>query len=98
MSSPFPRLGSQISKLDETTWLGLAAVVCVSYELGLVNTALHGRSIEEMDAGLLHFYVACRDLGVQQEKEDLPVPMEFRQVFREWAEERVSFVEFIDEQ
>ena len=45
----------------------------------------------------LRRYIRCRLTHDTDELPDLPVPVRFRQTFRDWAEGRVNFVEFLEE-
>jgi len=84
--------------LDEATCLGFAVVVCVSDELARPYHS-EGRIAQPADktsaAGLLYQYLARRREQGSDGLPDLPVPAEFRQLFRDWAEGQVSFVEFV---
>jgi hypothetical protein len=45
-------------------------------------------------SGLLYRHAARRANWEAEPLPDLPVPEQFRQLFRDWAEGRVNFVEF----
>ncbi len=45
----------------------------------------------------LRSYITQRTGGADYELRDLPVPESLRQVFRDWADNRVNFVEFLAE-
>jgi NACHT domain len=86
--------------VSDVTALGLAAVICAAEE-----TTTRPRPDRLYDphpeltglAGLLYRYVVRRATGMPDNLPDLPVPERFRQVFRDWAEGRVDFVEVLEE-
>jgi hypothetical protein len=96
-------LTTSLPTLDEDGNVGVAALLCIGIELaGPVAKKLAGPSVLELERGTrsepsLLWYIARRLTGeayVTGELPDLAVPAEFRQLFRDWAGQRVDFVEF----
>jgi NACHT domain len=91
------------SGLDELCALGIAAVICVDAELSQsrIGAGIPPGKFQLGDLGpLLDFYVTgrlMRSFGLLFELPDLPLPEEFRQVFKDWGEGRVNFVGFLGE-
>lgn len=92
---------------DEVPILGIVTVMCMSIELTcrarlISRTGLLPQdATEHQETGLgppLYRYITRRLTRQDDELPDLPVPSPFRQVFLDWAEGRVDFVEFVDEQ
>jgi hypothetical protein len=84
--------------LDEIENLGIAAAACIHLEL-LAYSAPRASLYEPSsalteDPPRLFRYLSRRTSGADYELEDLPVPDKFKQLFRDWAEGRVNFVEF----
>ncbi len=83
---------------------GMAAVLCLAVEMEqiLFIPTLPGRKdLEEPDPGSMRplvWYIARRLGGHTAELPDLPVPTEFGQLLRDWADGRIDFVEFHDRQ
>ena len=80
--------------LDEVANLGTAVLLCATLEF---DSALR-RKVENLSSSsengrveLLFRYLMYR-LNGHHRLPDLPVPVEFRQLFRDWAEKRVDFV------
>jgi hypothetical protein len=87
--------------LDEVACLGFAAVVCVTDELKQEDDRRASSSGPELSTGterLLYRYLIRRRTGSGNALPELPVPPPFRQVFLDWAEGRVDFVEFVAEE
>jgi hypothetical protein len=84
---------------DEQLSLGIATVMCMGIELAGMS-ASDARPVagpqESSTGSLLRRYFTCRLTHDADELPDLPVPAQFRQVFRDWAEGRVNFVELAD--
>jgi hypothetical protein len=91
---------------DELPVLGIAAVMFMGIELtrragfisrtGLISRHTTGHQKNSFGS-LLYRYITRRLTRQADELPDLPVPFQFRQAFLEWAENRVNFVDFIDE-
>jgi hypothetical protein len=93
--------------LDEVSFLGLAAVICVNCELTLGEAPrwLSAPSAPQFNLGgsvfLLDQYITRREKSVEAEHPDLPdlpdlpVPAQFRQLFRGWADGKIHFVRSI---
>ena len=94
----------ELPDLEQDGNLGTAAVLCLAIELGGIKVADPSQdpdAITEPGHGstrALARYIARR-AGVEAgELPDLPVPAEFRHVFRDWAANRVNFVEVTEGQ
>jgi len=91
----------RIPVLDELGNLGVAIVMCAAVESAWGPQRWFGRllpSAAENDrVNPLLWYLDHRAAGGAGELPELPVPVTFRQVLRDWAEKRVSFVEFLAE-
>jgi len=91
--------GVHVPALDEAGCLGATACLCIILELYLLNRTsvmlpdflvpAEGRRPDSLIQ-----YLNCRISGHDSALPDLPVPTEFRQLFRDWAGGRVNFVEF----
>jgi NACHT domain len=85
---------------DEEVTLGLAAVVCVSIELS-GRTVWKERNPHRLPEGLamllFQYEMTRRQRLTSAALPDLPVPVQFKQVFRDWAVGRVDFVEIVPE-
>ena len=46
---------------------------------------------------LIYRYISRRRRGHSDQLPDLPVPAQFRPLFRDWAERHVNFVEYVDD-
>jgi hypothetical protein len=90
----------QLATLDEIESLGIAATACIGFEMlnlargdGILGPYL----MPTVGSPLLSQYIGSRMSRADYQLEDLPVPNEFRQIFRDWAEGCVSFVGFPSE-
>jgi NACHT domain len=84
---------------DEQLSLGISTIMCIGIELTDLSESDARVAAEQQKTGpgsLLHRYITRRLTHDADELPDLPVPAQFRQVFRDWAEGRVDFVEFVD--
>jgi NACHT domain len=94
---------AQLPVLDEAGNLGVAVVLCVSLERvrNTLRSSHRSRSILVPGNGNTHpllWYINKRLTADASElPELLTVPQQFRQLFRYWAEERVNFVEVLEE-
>jgi hypothetical protein len=86
--SGFPR-----PSLDPVAYFGAAATLLIVIE-SLVITELPGKGQEQFGPlSDLSPYIARRwGIGANGELADLPVPERFRQLFRDWADNKVNFV------
>jgi hypothetical protein len=83
---------------DEFAVLGAAAVICVCCEVDTdPNGYLTLGSPGTDPASVLGRYIIRRSTPGHDELPDLPVPTQFRQLFRDWAQRRVNFVEIREE-
>jgi hypothetical protein len=87
---------SALSRLDEITYLGTAATKCILFELSRREANASSDITKPTKGNLLDHYLYSRRTKVTKKLPDLPVPAQFRQVFRDWAAGRVDFVEFVD--
>jgi hypothetical protein len=84
--------GSKLRPLEPTTYLGVAAVWLIVAEVNIfadpsfLNDYHLPSPLENLDS-----YIERRNGGLNDLPE-VPVPEEFRQVFRDWAEGKVNFV------
>ena len=88
---------SALSLLDEVAYLGAATTRCIFFEISRMAES-HIPPDPPADVNILDRYLATRRTRAKEGLPDLPVPEQFRQVFRGWAEGRVDFVEFVDEE
>jgi hypothetical protein len=80
----------RLTAVDETESLGMAASACMGYEL----IGRRGRfDAPTADSSMLFRYIANRIIPADYELEDLPVPDEFKKVFRDWATGRINFLD-----
>ncbi len=88
----------QLPALDHVGILGVAVVLCVTVEIERAVQAdmtwLGWQMSENGYTRTLNSYLRKRAERVAIELPDLPVPPEFEQVLRDWAEGQVNFVEF----
>jgi hypothetical protein len=85
---------------DEFTYLGLASVMFLTAELCHFNEATWPKTPFpglSQTGNLLCRYIGRRVTGKPSELSDLPVPVQHRKILRDWAEDRVSFIEYLDE-
>jgi hypothetical protein len=91
----------QLQSRDEVAKLGEAFALCAALELHYAVRAEIDRLAPSGSASghpdPLLGYLTGRLAEGTAALPDLPVPAQFRQLFRDWAEKRVSFVEFFDE-
>jgi hypothetical protein len=87
-----------LSRLDKISYLGAAATKCIFLEISRIRPDISMRTAEPTEDNILDRYLATRLAQATEELPDLPVPEQFRQVFRDWAAGRVDFVEFVDAQ
>ena len=100
-SPPFLLRGTgdetQLPALDDVGNLGVVIVICVAVEVqqdwGLAMTDLLRLAPADDYAQALLPYVMKRLEGSPGQLPDLPIPPEFGQVLRDWAEGRVNFVQ-----
>jgi hypothetical protein len=85
----------ELATLDETESLGVAAIACMGQEL----FARSGRAFLKITgySPPIFRYIATRMSTADYELENLPVPDEFKKVFRDWAAGQVDFVKFLAE-
>ena len=89
--------------LDAEAFLGFTATICMNSELADARSATRwelgiGSAVApNYLSALIGLYISQRVDGTSAELEDLPVPTEFRKLFRDWAERRVNFVEVANE-
>ena len=80
--------------LSPLAYLGGAAILLISAECykAYPSRVLGGDPSRFGTFAELYYYIECR-LGIEAVRplRDLPVPDEFKQVFRDWAEKRVNF-------
>jgi hypothetical protein len=86
---------SALALFDEAAFLGLAAVLCVYWEMYRVSSPLKFWQFDR--ACLLDTYLGRRRNQYGHALSNLPVPVQFRQVFLDWAEGKVDFVKMLDE-
>jgi len=94
-----PHMMVMLSRVDEFSYFGVAAVRCVIDELAerepfnakARSVPLRGPDLESP----LAQYLNRRLIPAADELPDLPIPTEFRKIFRDWAEGRIDFVEFL---
>ena len=100
ISNQPPIRASVLSRLDDVSYLGAAATKCLFGELSRAASSSRYSALppETAEDDILNRYVRSRLVETAQELTDLPVPTQFRQLFRDWAEGRVDFVEFVDEE
>jgi NACHT domain len=79
--------------LDEVTYLGLAAVILMSAELTEVRLLPPEPPGDGAPPSLLVPYLSRRYGNPSDDIPDLPVPAEFRRLFRDWADGKVSFTQ-----
>ena len=81
------------SSLDPLAYFGAAATLLIVAE-SLVITELRRKGREQFGPlSDLYPYIAHRwGIGANDELADLPVPERFRQLFRDWADNKVNFV------
>jgi hypothetical protein len=84
--------------IEEEGNLGAAAIVCIIAELN--GNSINLPRMTDLESGHspagmspLTLYMASRFNGETGELPDLPVPTDFRQVFRDWAACRINFTE-----
>jgi hypothetical protein len=80
----------QLTAVDEMERLGIIASACISYEL---IGSWSSFAAPTADSPVLFRYIANRRNSTDYELEDLPVPDEFKKVFRDWAAGRIDFVD-----
>ena len=88
---------SVISSLDDASYLGAAATIFLFYELSTRSIAQPFPTSNIAEEFVLNQYIDSRRAKTSSELQDLPVPAEFRQVFRDWARGLVDFLEFLEE-
>jgi hypothetical protein len=83
---------------DELSSLGIATVMCMSIEL-LHKARFIPRSAvrpsKDKAEFLLYRYITRRLTHQPDDLLDLPVPLNFKHLFRDWADGTTSFVEFV---
>lgn len=77
--------------LDEVTYLGIAAVVLATAELTQVSLTTPDAPEDAGSLSLLERCLIRRFLAPGVPVLDLPVPAEFRRLFRDWADRKVDF-------
>jgi hypothetical protein len=82
-------------RLSPAAYLGAAGVLLISIESVMKRRGVFSVA-DPQELGLLcdlRDYVACRgDPASGRPLPDLPVPGEFKQIFRDWAEGRTDFI------
>jgi hypothetical protein len=78
---------------DPVTYLGVAAAVLISIEASILRISVLSETGECFSSPFdgLNPYIRCRISGNRRRLPDLPVPEEFKQVFRDWAEGKADF-------
>jgi hypothetical protein len=78
---------------DEVAYLGAAAVILTTAEIAEVQLLAPERPGDAGSLTLLMPYLERRNGNVSAALPDLPVPAEFRQLFRDWADGKVRFAQ-----
>jgi hypothetical protein len=80
-------------RLGPSAWLGAAAIVCILTEKQEPTWPYDKQNPSEFDPlrGLLPYLRRRTGSSRRRKLRDLPVPEEFKQTFRDWAEGRIDF-------
>jgi len=92
MGSYDPQLVDPWTSMGELSFLGIAAVAFATAEMSHDQVKMMlAEHPTDRSPGLLRIYLAGR-LASADDLPDLPVPDQFRTLFRDWAARRVSFM------